>query len=732
MGRVRTKTVKKSARVIIEKYYSKLTLDFQTNKRICDEVALIPSKRLRNKIAGFVTHLMKRIQKGPVRGISLKLQEEERERRMDFVPEVSAVDVDELRIDQVTKNMLESLGYKNLPNVIVEMVPRKVVPFLCHSRLFTSIVVLGNGVGGHTQFTGAEKQALVMAAYLKHSLREAYGVEWQQYFQRVYPLSLWKRYTVKITSKVFLSLISSFQQSNWLTYSLSWSFLRFAYSFGCFEGDNTNYFTKTFQKSFLLSEKCDNTVLIGAASSVAPFLMALRFINKNYKTVQILHPRCSTLFFDAVVSPIHDATYTYNRTNWFPTSLSLHDLSPLYLQQLRETTIIQNPKLRFKIKVAVLIGGPRYDWQVWFSSYFSTIHRFVSLLSQAAHSIPKQDYMLLITVSKRTPPKVVQQIEQLLEKYFGKDEFLFYCGSNNSIHNPYLQYISVADYIVVSSDSVNMISEALSCQCPIFVYDLFSWQLSPISSKRMRIFLNNLFQKGFIVPFQGAFTNNHSICKPKGSSEAQDIAHQIREKHFSTIRDPMSSRFSKIQPEECIFLICDIQERFRSVIYQYPSVIHAAKILLEASELFKIPVIATEQYPKALGHTVEELNTDKMRVFEKTVFSMIVPEVEKALLEHSLRRTAVIVGIETHVCVLQTTIDLLEKGYSVHIVTDGVSSQRTMDRTTAFRRLEQAGAWLTTYESLLFQLMRTKDHPSFKQVSELCKRPRPDPGLNSL
>jgi len=74
--------------VIIEKYYSKLTLDFHTNKRVTGEVAIIPSKRMRNKIAGFITHLMKRIQRGPVRGISLKLQEEEREARLDFVPEV--------------------------------------------------------------------------------------------------------------------------------------------------------------------------------------------------------------------------------------------------------------------------------------------------------------------------------------------------------------------------------------------------------------------------------------------------------------------------------------------------------------------------------------------------------------------------------------------------------------------------------------------------------------------
>jgi small subunit ribosomal protein S17e len=111
MGRVRTKTVKRSARQIVEKYHNKLTCDFQINKKIAEEVAQIPTKRLRNKIAGFVTHLMKRVRSGNVRGISLAVQQAERERRMDVMPEVSITECsDPLQVDDDTFEMLRAAG----------------------------------------------------------------------------------------------------------------------------------------------------------------------------------------------------------------------------------------------------------------------------------------------------------------------------------------------------------------------------------------------------------------------------------------------------------------------------------------------------------------------------------------------------------------------------------------------------------------------------------------------
>lgn len=111
--------------MIIEKYYSRLTNDFHVNKKIVEECAVVPTKRLRNKIAGYMTHLMGRIQKGPVRGISFRLQEEERERKDNYVPTVSDVKTDHIEIDADTQEMLKALNFDKMPALHIAKNPTR-------------------------------------------------------------------------------------------------------------------------------------------------------------------------------------------------------------------------------------------------------------------------------------------------------------------------------------------------------------------------------------------------------------------------------------------------------------------------------------------------------------------------------------------------------------------------------------------------------------------------------
>lgn len=175
-----------------------------------------------------------------------------------------------------------------------------------------------------------------------------------------------------------------------------------------------------------------------------------------------------------------------------------------------------------------------------------------------------------------------------------------------------------------------------------------------------------------------------------------------------------------------------------------------------------MPCIITEQYPKGLGHTTEEIKVaEGGEVFSKTLFSMLTDEGEcrrvrsgssgarraqtdrsrllaravRARLDTLLsagRRNFVIVGLEAHVCVQQTSLDLLAMGCGVQLCVDAVSSQTTTDRAAGLHRAERAGALLTSSESVLFELIRAKEHPSFKAISKLVTSSRPPADVGTL
>ncbi|XP_065841612.1 isochorismatase domain-containing protein 1-like [Oscarella lobularis] len=190
-------------------------------------------------------------------------------------------------------------------------------------------------------------------------------------------------------------------------------------------------------------------------------------------------------------------------------------------------------------------------------------------------------------------------------------------------------------------------------------------------------------------------------------------------------------RVGRLAAENTAFFLCDMQEKFRPSIRYFPEIIVVAKRMVEAAKIMGIPVIATEQYPKGLGSTVSEIDVSNAQVFPKTKFSMLIPEVEEYLNKNKNIESVVIFGIETHVCVQQTTLDLLGRGVEVHLIADGCSSRSMVDRMLAYDRLRQSGAFISTSESVLFELLGESKNPHFKAVQALVMASAPDSGLMS-
>ncbi len=179
----------------------------------------------------------------------------------------------------------------------------------------------------------------------------------------------------------------------------------------------------------------------------------------------------------------------------------------------------------------------------------------------------------------------------------------------------------------------------------------------------------------------------------------------------------------RILREDTIGLVIDIQEKLLPHIHESEPLLHHVGILLDGLAVLDIPLMITEQYRKGLGETVEQVQKKIVEFdpLEKMSFSCCDDEIFDHKLSSFGKRYVIICGIEAHVCVLQTTIDLLEKGYQPVVVEDCVSSRKPNDKMVAIERMRQEGAIISTVESILFELARVSGTEKFKLISRLVK-----------
>jgi nicotinamidase-related amidase len=168
-------------------------------------------------------------------------------------------------------------------------------------------------------------------------------------------------------------------------------------------------------------------------------------------------------------------------------------------------------------------------------------------------------------------------------------------------------------------------------------------------------------------------------------------------------------------------LVIDVQEKLMPFIRDAATMTRNIAFLIDAARMLQIPVQATEQYPRGLGPTVPDLATRLPERPDKVAFSSCaVPSVTESF-RRSGRSKIVLAGIETHVCVLHTALDLLALDFRVYVAADAVSNRYAVDHEYALRRLEQAGAVLTTSETTVFEWVGAAGTPAFKEISRLVQ-----------
>ena len=170
-------------------------------------------------------------------------------------------------------------------------------------------------------------------------------------------------------------------------------------------------------------------------------------------------------------------------------------------------------------------------------------------------------------------------------------------------------------------------------------------------------------------------------------------------------------------------VIIDIQGKLSQIVHESERVLYNSRIMIEGCRLLGIPIVWLEQLPEKLGAThpsIAEVLTG-LSPIAKSCFSAYANASFVEQLESNNRKQVVLIGIETHICVYQTAVDLLRNGYEVFVVADAVSSRTADNKAIGIKTIRHEGAKILSTEAVLFALMRTAEHPKFRDIAKLVK-----------
>ena len=174
-----------------------------------------------------------------------------------------------------------------------------------------------------------------------------------------------------------------------------------------------------------------------------------------------------------------------------------------------------------------------------------------------------------------------------------------------------------------------------------------------------------------------------------------------------------------LQKDNSLLLLIDVQEKLTPLVHDHQRLVTNCHWLLRVAQEMGVPILISEQYPKGLGPTIPTLNIFKTatNLMTKLTFSCTADPACLKMIEQSGRKQIVLLGIETHVCVLQTALGLLHQEFQVYVVVDAVSSRTALDKKIALKRMQQAGITLITREMAVFEWLHQSGTPLFKKIS---------------